>query len=54
MATMATRTTETAVNIEIMMPRPMVTAKPRTGPEPNQNRSTVAIRLVTLESTIVE
>ncbi len=46
-------TTETAVNIEIAMPSPMVTAKPRTGPEPNQNSSAVAISAVTLESTMV-
>jgi hypothetical protein len=32
----------------------MVTAKPRTGPEPNQKSRTVAMRAVTLESTMVE
>ena len=53
MAIMITRTIETAVNIEIAMPRPMVTAKPRTGPEPNMNSSTVAISAVRFESTIV-
>ena len=46
-------TTETAVNIEMAMPSAMVMAKPRTGPEPNQNRSAVAIRAVTLESMMV-
>src|SRR5215470_13979229 len=47
------RTIATAVNMEVTMPRPMVTAKPRTGPDPNQNRSSVAINVVTFESTIV-
>ena len=47
-------TTDTAVNREIAMPSPMVTAKPRTGPEPNQNSRAVAISAVTLESTMVE
>ena len=50
---MIAATTETAVNIEMAMPSPMVTAKPRTGPEPNQNSSAVAISAVTLESTMV-
>jgi hypothetical protein len=50
---MITRTIETAVNIEMAMPRPMVIAKPRTGPEPNKNRSAVAINAVRLESTMV-
>jgi hypothetical protein len=53
MLIMITRTIETAVNIEIAMPRPMVTAKPRTRPEPIMNRSAVAIRAVRFESTIV-
>ena len=52
--TIAMRTIATAVNIEMMMPRPMVIAKPRTGPEPNQNSRTVAISVVTLLSTMVE
>lgn len=52
-AVMMTRTTETAVNIEMAMPRPMVMAKPRTGPVPNMKSSTVAISAVTFESTIV-
>ena len=50
---MITRTMDTAVNIEIRMPRPMVTANPRTGPEPNIKRRVVAIRAVTFESTMV-
>ena len=41
----------TAVNIEMAMPSPMVTAKPRIAPEPNGNSSTVAIRAVMLELT---
>jgi hypothetical protein len=42
------------VNIEMAMPRPIVTANPRTGPDPNMNRSAVAMRAVRFESTIVE
>jgi hypothetical protein len=53
MLIMIARTIETAVNIDIAMPRPMVTAKSRTGPEPNMNRRAVAISAVRLESTIV-
>src|SRR5262249_47967287 len=49
----AALTTDTAVNIEIAIPIAMVTAKPRTGPEPNQNNSAVAIKAVAFESTIV-
>ena len=52
-AVMITRTIDTAVNIEMAMPSPMVTAKPRTAPEPNRNSSAVAIRAVMLESTMV-
>ena len=33
------RVTVTAVNIEAMMPIVSVTANPRTGPEPSQNRT---------------
>jgi hypothetical protein len=46
-------TTVTAVNIEMMMPSAIVMANPRTGPEPNQNKSAVAIRAVTFESMTV-
>ena len=46
-------TTETAVNMEMTMPSPIVTAKPRTGPDPRANSMVVAISVVTLESTIV-
>jgi hypothetical protein len=37
MAFMMTRTTDTAVNIDMPMPNPVVTAKPRTGPEVSAN-----------------
>ena len=50
---MTARTTVTAVNIEMAMPRAMVTAKPRTGPDRTQNSRRVAISVVTLESTMV-
>ena len=50
----STRTTATAVNIDRQVPRIMVTAKPRTGPEPNMNSRLVAISEVTLASTMVE
>jgi len=53
-AIITTRTKATEVNIEIMRPRPMVTAKPRTGPEPKKNRMAAAIRAVILPSMIVE
>src|SRR5687768_6402683 len=46
-------TTETAVNMEIAIPSAIVTAKPRTGPEPTMNSNVVAISAVTFESTIV-
>ena len=36
------------------MPSAIVTAKPRTGPDPNMNSSSVAISAVRFESTIVE
>lgn len=50
---MTIRTIDTAVNIEITMPSPIVMAKPLTGPDPSANSIVVAIRVVTLESTIV-
>jgi len=53
-AFMSTRTIDTAVNIEMPMPSAIVTAKPRTGPDPNPNNSNVAISAVRFESTIVE
>ena len=37
------RVTVTAVNIEAMTPMVSVTANPRTGPEPSQNRTSTAI-----------
>jgi len=51
---MSTRTTATAVNIEIAIPRNMATANPRTGPEPNMNSSVVAISDVMFASIMVE
>ncbi len=47
------RVTVTAVNIEARMPIVSVTAKPRTGPEPSQNRTSTAISVVTLELMMV-
>ena len=47
------RVTVTALNIEAMMPIVSVTANPRTGPEPSQNRTKTAISVVTLESMMV-
>ena len=35
-----------AVNTVVTMPMASVTAKPRTGPEPRQNRTTAAISVV--------
>ena len=49
-----TRTKATEVNIEMIRPSAMVTAKPRTGPVPNQNRIAAAISAVMLPSIIVE
>ena len=49
-----TRTTATAVNSDRQVPRIMVMAKPRTGPEPNMNKRQVAINEVTLASMMVE
>ena len=43
----------TAVNIEARMPMVSVTANPRTGPEPSQNRTNTAISVVTLELMMV-
>src|SRR3546814_5271299 len=48
------RTTVMAVNIEVAMPTEMVTAKPRTGPEPSANSTAMAIRVVRFESRMVE
>ena len=47
------RETNTAENIEVMMPRQWTTAKPRTGPEPKMNSAMPAISVVTFESRIV-
>jgi hypothetical protein len=47
------RDTSTALNMEVRMPRQSTTAKPRTGPEPSQNRAMPAMRVVMLESRMV-
>jgi len=41
------------VNIDVAMPTVIVTANPRTGPEPNTNSMTWARNAATLESKIV-
>jgi len=51
---MITRVTKIAVNTDVMMPRPSVIAKPRTGPEPMANRMVAAINVVTLASIMAE
>ncbi len=45
--------TTIAVNIELIMPRDSVTAKPLMGPVPKLNNTRAAIRVVTLASRIV-
>ncbi len=47
------RETNTAENIDVMMPRQWTTAKPRTGPVPKIKSAMPAISVVTLESRIV-
>ena len=42
-----------AVNIDVAMPTVIVTANPRTGPEPKTNSMTCARNAATLESKIV-
>ncbi len=46
------RTTMIAVKTEVTIPKPSVTAKPLTGPEPMPNRITAAISVVILASKI--
>src|SRR4029079_13319126 len=43
-----------AVNTVVMMPMPSVTAKPRTGPVPMMNSAAAAMKVVMLESRIVD
>ena len=50
--TIISRVTKIAVKTEVMMPRPRVTAKPRTGPEPIANRIAAAMKVVTFASTM--
>ena len=47
------RETITEVKSDVIMPKQCTTAKPRTGPEPKISKAIPAIKLVTLESTIV-
>ena len=47
------RLTTTEEKIEVRMPRQCTTAKPRTGPDPKISRQAPAIKVVTLESTMV-
>jgi hypothetical protein len=42
------------VNIDVMIPMPSVTAKPRIGPDPIQNMIAAVISAVTFESMIAE
>src|SRR5690606_22810464 len=47
------RVTVTAVKTEVKMPMLSVTAKPRTGPDPNQNMMIAATSVVSCESAMV-
>ena len=47
------RDTETAVYIEVRMPTHSDSAKPRIGPEPNENNAMPPSRAVTLASRMV-
>src|SRR5450830_2156872 len=47
------REKNTAENIEVRIPRQCTTAKPRIAPEPKISSARPAIKVVTLESTIV-
>ena len=40
------RVTSTAVNTDVIIPIPKVTAKPRTGPEPIENITTATMNVV--------
>ena len=48
------REKNTAENMLVRMPKQCTTAKPRTGPEPNANKAKPAIKVVTLESKMVD
>ncbi|KAG1715461.1 hypothetical protein GQR58_000433 [Nymphon striatum] len=48
--TMIRRVTKMAVKTDVIMPKPRVMAKPRTGPEPMTNRITAVINVVMLAS----
>jgi hypothetical protein len=47
------RENNTAENMLVKIPMQCTTAKPRTGPEPNANSATPAIKVVMFESKIV-
>jgi hypothetical protein len=48
------RVTITAVNMDVAMPMPSVTAKPLIGPDPKIYRNNAANKVVRFESMIVE
>ena len=50
---MTARVPTMEVNIEVRMPIARVTAKPRTGPEPMENSTTAAMKVVTFASRMV-
>jgi hypothetical protein len=50
---MMRRVSVNAVKSVVTIPTPSVTANPRTGPVPMKNRTTAAMRVVMLESSIV-
>ena len=52
--TMNRRVTITAVNMDVAMPMPSVTAKPLIGPDPKIYRNNAANKVVRFESMIVE
>ena len=52
--TINNRVTITAVNIDVAIPIPSVTAKPLIGPEPKIYRNNAANKVVKFESMIVE
>ena len=52
--TISNRVTITAVNIDVKIPIPSVTAKPLIGPEPKIYKNNAANKVVKFESMIVE
>ena len=51
--TIISRVTMMAENIDVTSPMASVTAKPRTGPDPNRYSSTAAMKVVRLASMMV-